>query len=86
MMAQRVDSSVPLGTVNFVFDAQRAQEVSLADDIQGYFFESVCAANCSDAQVFWVYDGFEYMLGLQSGIQQEVLDLANAAILNSVGE
>jgi hypothetical protein len=94
MMAHKVDSDVPfdqahgkpVGTVNFIFDAQRAQEVSLANGIQGYFFESVCAANCSDAQVFWVYDGFEYMLGLQSGIQQEVLDLANAAILNSVGQ
>jgi hypothetical protein len=84
MMAQKVDSSVPLGTANVPFDAERAQEVLLANDIQGYFVESACGASCSDAQVFWVHNGYQYMLGLKAGLQQDVLDLANAAILNSM--
>jgi hypothetical protein len=44
----------------------------------------VCGANCDDARLWWIYDGYEYMLGLKAGRYEDVVALANAAIVNSV--
>lgn len=46
--------------------------ITLTYGIQGYFVPSVCGANCSDALVFWIYDGYQYMLGLKSGAQSDL--------------
>jgi hypothetical protein len=84
LAGKKVDSDVPVGTRNIPFEAERAQEVTLELGIQGYFVDYVCGANCSDALVFWIYDGYQYILGIKAGSQQDVLDLANATILNSL--
>ncbi len=63
---------------------QQAQQVKLAFDIPAYFIESNCGANCSDAVVYWIYEGYEYMLGLSAGTSENVISLANAAITNSI--
>jgi hypothetical protein len=73
-----------VGTRNFIFDTERAQKVTLTNDIEGYFIESVCGASCDDAKVFWIYSGFQYMVGLKGGRQTDVLNLANATITNSI--
>jgi len=84
LTGKKVDSNEPVGTHNFEFDAERAQKVTLTNDIEGYFIESVCGANCDDAKVFWIYNGFQYMVGVKAGRQSDVLNLANATITNSV--
>jgi hypothetical protein len=84
LAGKKVASNQPESTRNFVFEADRAQKVMLAKDIEGYFIEAVCGANCDDAKVFWIYNGFQYMIGLKGGQQSDVVDLANAAIINSL--
>lgn len=84
LTGKKVDSNEPVGTRNFGFDAERAQKVTLTNDIEGYFIESVCGASCDDAQVFWIYNGFQYMVGVKGGRQSDVLNLANATIINSI--
>jgi hypothetical protein len=84
LAGKKVDSNAPVNTQNFNFDAERAQKVTLAKDIEGYFIESLCEASCDDAKVFWIYNGFQYILGLKGGRQSDVLDLANATINNSI--
>ncbi len=84
LAGKKVASNQPESTRNFVFEADRAQKVTLANGIEGYFIEARCGANCDDAKLFWIYNGFQYMIGLKGGAQSDVVDLANAAITNSL--
>jgi hypothetical protein len=76
--------AVPVGTTNFPFDAGRAEQVSLEKGVTGYFVDATCGANCNDSQVWWVYDGYQYSIGLKAGPRDMVIALANAAINNSI--
>ncbi len=82
MSGKQVDSSEPVGTRTFPFDIGQARPVALANGITGYFTEAVCIANCNDATVYWIYNGYQYMVGLKAGPEANVVALANAAILN----
>jgi hypothetical protein len=84
LAVKKVDSTTPVGTRNYPYEAGRAQMVTLAQGIQGYFVESTCGANCNDALLFWIYNGYQYMLGLKAGPQADVVKLADAAIENSL--
>jgi len=84
MARKKVVSDVPVGTSSFPFALDDAQIVDLAHGIKGYFVPAVCGANCDDARLWWIYEGYEYMLGLKAGRYEDVVALANAAILNSV--
>lgn len=82
LTGKKVDAGEPVGTRNFPFEAERAQKVTLADGIEGYFIEARCGASCDDAKVFWMYNGYQYMVGVKGGPQSDVVALANAAITN----
>ena len=84
MAGMKVDSDIPVATSSFPFVLEEAQIVDLAHGITGYFVPAVCGANCDDARLWWIYDGYEYMVGLKAGRYEDVVELANAAILNSV--
>jgi putative hemolysin len=84
LAGKKVETSEPVSTRSFEYDAARAVKVTLANGIQGYFVQGLCGANCDDGKVFWIADGFEYMLGMKAGGQSDVVGLANAAIENSV--
>jgi hypothetical protein len=84
MAGMKLDSEVPIGSSSFPFALEDAQVVNLAHGITGYFVPAVCGANCDDARLWWIYEGYEYMLGLKAGRYEDVVTLANAAILNSV--
>jgi hypothetical protein len=84
MAGMRVNANVPVGTSSFPFDLEDAQIVELAYGIPGYFVEAVCGANCDDARLWWIYEGYEYMVGVKAGSLEDVMALANASILNSV--
>jgi hypothetical protein len=84
LTGRNVDSDIPVGTSNFPFDIGDAQVVSLVRGITGYFVASVCGANCDDGRVFWIYEGYQYMVGLKAGALEDVITLANAAIMNSL--
>jgi len=84
MAGMKVDSGIPVATSSFPFSLEDAQVVDLAHGITGYFVPAVCGANCDDARLWWIYEGYEYMLGLKGGVMEAVISLANAAIKNSV--
>lgn len=84
MAGMKVVSDVPVGTSNFPFILDDAQLVDLAHGITGYFVPAVCGANCDDARLWWIYGGYEYMVGMKAGTYENVVVLANAAIMNSV--
>jgi hypothetical protein len=84
MGGMRVDSEVPVGTSSVPLVLEDAQVVDLSHDITGYFVPAVCGASCGDAYMWWIYEGYQYMLGLKAGTYEDVVTLANAAILNSV--
>jgi hypothetical protein len=84
MAGMKVVSDVPVGTSNFPFILDDAQLVDLAHGITGYFVPAVCGANCDDARLWWIYGDYEYMVGLKAGTYEDVVILANAAIMNSV--
>ncbi len=84
MAGMKVVSDVPVGTSSFPFSLEDAQVVDLANGITGYFVPAVCGANCDDARLWWIYGGYEYMVGMKAGPYEDVVALANAAILNSV--
>jgi hypothetical protein len=67
----------------FPFNSGTAQKVSLDKGITGYFMDSACGASCSDATVWWMYNGYQYSLGLKAS-RDQVIAMANAAINNSV--
>lgn len=69
-----------IGTANFPEDLKAAKVVNLAGGTTGYFVESQCGANCSDAKVFWVENGYQYMVGIKAGREADVIDMANSAI------
>ena len=68
-----------LGTSSFI-------PLQLAYNIPGYFVESQCGANCSDAQISWIYNDTEYLMGIKSGSMEDLVTLANAALENSLPE
>jgi hypothetical protein len=84
MGGMRVDSEVPVGTSSVPLVLEDAQVVDLSHDITGYFVPAVCGASCGDAYMWWIYEGYQYMLGLKAGTYEDVVTLANAAIMNSV--
>lgn len=54
--------------------------VSLAKRITGYFVESTCGANCSDATLTWRQKGVQYVVGLKAGDRASLVKIANSAI------
>jgi hypothetical protein len=77
-------SPVPVGTSLYPFASDRAEQVILEKGLTGYFVDATCGANCSDSRIWWVYGGYQYMLGLKAGPHDMVIALANAAITNSL--
>jgi hypothetical protein len=71
-------------TIMPFFDTEISGMPLLEKGIPGYYVASVCGANCSDAQVFWIYNDVEYMVGLKGASQDDVVALANAMIANSI--
>lgn len=43
--------------------------------------EANCGDNSSDDVIYWVYEGYEYLLGLKAGSHEKLIELANAAII-----
>ena len=86
IMGKRADGAMPTGTVNYPYMPAQGQQVSLENGITGYFMEANCGASCSDAVVYWLYEGYEYMVGLKAGKMENVIALADATILNSISE
>jgi hypothetical protein len=72
-----------IGLNGFPYEAGKAQKVSLDKGITGYFVDSSCGANCSDAMIWWMYNGYQYSLGLQAQ-RDQVIAMANVAINNSI--
>lgn len=84
MLAKKTSSDFPQGSETMPVNIWGGERVILDKGIQGYYIEGGCGASCSDSMVAWIYDGYEYVLGLQGGPEDAVVALANAAIVNSL--
>ncbi len=82
--AYPASGSIPAGSENYPFDLSIARRISLAKGITGYFTDYTCGANCGDALIYWVYQGYEYVIGLKAGTQEKLIALVNVAIENSI--
>ncbi|MGB8702718.1 MAG: hypothetical protein WCD18_25160 [Thermosynechococcaceae cyanobacterium] len=60
----------------------KGQAVALSKGITGYFIESTCGANCSDATLTWDLKGSRYSVGIKAGDQASLVEMANSAISN----
>ena len=55
--------------------------VDLTNDITGYFTDYSCGASCSDSRLAWESDdGYMYVLSINSGLQDDMVKMANAMI------
>ena len=84
ILGKQADGPIPTGTVNYPYMPEQGRQVSLAKGLTGYFMEANCGASCGDASVYWLYDGYEYMVGLKAGSMESVITLANEMIMNSI--
>lgn len=72
----------PTGTINFPFELKESRRVSLAKGIRGYFVDFTCGASCDSAKIFWLQNGFQYMVGIKAGGLEDLTKLANSVINN----
>lgn len=56
--------------------------VELAKGIEGLFIPWEATAQCSEAEVYWKQDGYQYRVGLECADKSAVVDMANSAINN----
>lgn len=54
--------------------------VSLSKGIQGVFLPWRCAASCTDSQIVWSEDGYQYSVGIKLGDLASLVEMANSAI------
>lgn len=54
------------------------KRVSLAKGITGYFVNSRCGANCSDATLTWRQQGVQYAMGIKAGKLASLMKMANS--------
>jgi hypothetical protein len=79
---KKVRSRIPVGTTNVPFDRKRVRPVSLRNGIKGYYIDFTCAASCDSSRIFWIKDGYQFMVGIKGGKYEDVIKMANAAIAN----
>jgi len=88
LAARRIGASGDAATTMMPFSGEMPMETSCSLENQNhmpcYFVASVCEANCSDAQVFWIYGDYEYMVGLKGAAKEDVILLANQTVTNSI--
>jgi hypothetical protein len=56
------------------------KNVTLQDGVAGYYFFNECGANCPDNTVVWEQGGVRYTVGIKSGREEQLIQLANATI------
>lgn len=78
------DATTVTSTDSFIYEADRAVAVQLDKGIIGYFVEGLCGANCDDSKIFWLFEGYQFMVGGKAADQSGLVDLANAFINNSI--
>jgi hypothetical protein len=81
LAGKRADSGM-IGTANFAYDLSAAKTFDLTDSVKGYFIDSECGAFCDDAKVFWIQNGYLYMVGMKGGSESDVIRMARSAIDN----
>jgi hypothetical protein len=85
LAARRIGATGPAaGTIMPFFGAQIDGMTQLEGNIPAYFVASQCGANCSDAKLFWIYNGFEYSVGGEAASMEQLIPIANAMLSNSL--
>ena len=56
------------------------KKVTLQDGVVGYYFFNECGANCPDNTVVWEQAGMRYTVGIKSGREEQLIQMANATI------
>lgn len=81
---RRVTGAQPESTATFPFDPTKAKPVTLANGTTGFYLQGACGASCDDSRMFWITQGYQYVIGIKGANEQAVTELANAAIQNSL--
>lgn len=72
-----------IGKVSKKLPPLKGQRVKLSKGLTGYFVDAKCGANCSDSTLTWEQQGHRYTVGIKAGRKEELIKVANSAILNS---
>lgn len=62
--------------------SEEPSEVTLTNNIKGYFIPYICTASCSESLVLWDENGFRYSVGIRYASKQTMVRMANSAIAN----
>ena len=62
------------------FTDRRRTRVKLWNGINGYFYDFVCGAYCSDSLIAWTEGKYHYIIGLKAERQTNMIKVANSAI------
>ena len=65
----------------YSFRDQSGTRVTLAHGIKGTFYETQCAAYCSDSKVVWSEGNYHYIIGIKGERKADLVRTINSAIL-----
>jgi len=76
-----IGTAHPLKDLDFYGVSKRkASSVRLHHGINGDFYDTICAAYCSDSLIVWTEGKYHYIVGLKAGSKPNVIRTANSAI------
>ncbi|MBI9044639.1 MAG: hypothetical protein JEZ06_09150 [Anaerolineaceae bacterium] len=84
LTGKQVNSDSPEDTYSFPFETEQAEVVTLMHDIPGWYVDFSCGANCNDAKVYWILNGYQYIAGIKAGSREQVIALANSVLENAI--
>lgn len=65
---------------DYGFTDRHRTRVMLRNGINGYFYDSVCGAYCSDSLIVWTEGKYRYIIGLKAERRSNMIKVANSAI------
>lgn len=76
-----IGTAHPMKDINFYAVSDRkGASVSLHHGIKGDFYDTICAAYCSDSLIVWTEGRYHYIIGLKAESKPNVIRAANSAI------
>jgi hypothetical protein len=54
--------------------------VTLSGNVQGYFIDAACGANCDDSAVYWTGGGNHYSISMKAEKKDTLVKMANSAM------
>jgi hypothetical protein len=55
--------------------------VALSGNVQGYFIDAACGANCDDSALYWTEGSNHYSISMKAEKKDTLVKMANSAIV-----